>query len=359
MDKVFFTPGPSQILLNVEIYIQEAIKNGICSISHRGKEFEDIFQNSISSLRNILNVPEDFHIFFISSATEAMERIIENCVESCSFHFVNGAFSDRFFKTALELRKSPKKIEAQYGDGFEFSKITVPDNSELVCLTQNETSTGVALNMQDIYNIKKKYTDKLIAVDIVSSVPYVDIDYSMVDCTFFSVQKGFGMPPGLGVIIVNDAAVKKSQYLQNKSLNIGSYHSFPSLLRSAEKNQTPETPNTLWIYLLDKICNDFMKIGLNKIRNDTDKKANLLYDFFDSNSKYKPFVKNKYFRSKTIIVVNVPNSIDIIDKLKSHGFIVGSGYKEFKDKQIRIANFPAHKIDDIKRLIKIIKSIEL
>ena len=352
MQKIFFTPGPTQLYPNVAKYVKEALKEEVCSISHRGNEFQQIFHNTIKSLRKVLRIPESYHVFFLSSATEAMERVIENLVAENSYHFVNGAFSERFFTIAQELGKSPMKCEAEWGKGFDFNE-KIPD-TEMICFTQNETSTGTAIDLEDIYNIKKDHDDKIIVADIVSSVPYVDIGYNKVDCAFFSVQKGFGLPAGLGVLIVNDKCIEKAQYLQDKNYDIGSYHSFPSLLKSADKNQTPETPNVLGIYLLGKVCDELDKIGIGNIRKETEKKAQIIYDFFDAHVSYKPFVQNKGIRSKTVITINVLNSAALIKKISDCSFVVGSGYKELKDRQIRIANFPMHKIEDVERMLKLI-----
>lgn len=356
MKKIFFTPGPTQLYGSIPEYINEAIKNDICSISHRGKRFEEILQDTTSSLKKLLNVPNDFNVLFLSSATEAMERIIENCVEKSSFHLVNGAFSKRFFDMAVELKKSPQKIEVGNGQGFDFGKIQIPENAELVCFTQNETSTGAAIDMGNVYEIKRKNPEKLVAVDIVSSAPYVDVDYGLVDCTFFSVQKGFGLPAGLGVVIVNGEIMEKSNFLHNNNYNIGSYHSFLSLLKYSQKNQTPETPNVLGIYLLGKICNELSHIGIGKIRKETEEKAGIIYGFSEKHQKYKPFVKNNDFQSKTVIAIDtLEDTQKIIRKLEQNGFIVGSGYKEFKDKQIRIANFPMHNVEDVKKLLSYVE----
>lgn len=353
MKKIFFTPGPTQLYESMPAYINEAVERNICSISHRGGEFKDIFQHATSGLKKLLNVPNNFNVFFISSATEAMERIIGNCVERHSFHFVNGEFSRRLFETARELKKFPEKSEVEPWEEIDFNA-KIPENAELICLTQNETSTGTAIKMEKIYKIKKENPNKLIAIDIVSSVPYVDVDYSMVDCAFFSVQKGFGMPPGLGVIVANEKAIEKSRLLAEKGLSTGSYHSFISLQESAKKSQTPETPNVLGIFLLGRITEELHEKGILNIRKETEEKANAIYNFFDKHDSYKPFIKNKGIRSRTVITINVGDSQATIKKLAEHGYIVGAGYKDYKDRQIRIANFPMHRIEDVKRLLEII-----
>src|SRR5690349_4699717 len=91
-----FTPGPSQLYFTVSDHARQAFKEGIPSISHRSKTFEQISKQTTEGLRQLLNIPQDFHIFFTGSATEIWERIIQNLVEENSFHLVNGSFSKRF-----------------------------------------------------------------------------------------------------------------------------------------------------------------------------------------------------------------------------------------------------------------------
>jgi phosphoserine aminotransferase len=353
MKKIFFTPGPTQLYDSVKGHIEEAIERNICSMSHRGNEFQNIFENTSSSLKKLLSIPKSSHVFFVSSATEAMERVIENCVEKRSLHFVNGEFSKRFYEAAQELKKSPEKTEAEPSEEFDFG-VKIPENTELLCFTQNETSTGTAVEMDRIHNIKKENPEKLAAIDIVSSVPYADVDYSLIDCAFFSVQKGFGMPAGLGIIVANEKTIEKSKSLMKKNLNIGTYHNFVSLLSSSQKSQTPETPNMLGIFLLGKIADELNRKGIANLRKETEEKSSLIYDFFDGHDSYRPFIQNRSIRSKTVITINVRNSMETIKKLSEHNFIVGAGYKDYKDRQIRIANFPMHKIGDVRRMLEVI-----
>lgn len=359
MKRIFFTPGPSQLYPTVAKHIINALAEDIPSISHRGEKFHEIFRSTQEALRKLLKIPKNHKIFFLSSGTEAMERIIENTVEEYSLHFVNGAFSKKFYQTAVELGKKPVKIEAKPGDGFNFESVKIPNKVELLCFTHNETSTGVALPVDDIYRIKKRYKNKLMAVDTVSSAPFIDIDYKLVDLVFFSVQKGFGLPAGLGVVIVSPKAIEKYKFLKQKKARVGSYHSFDSLLKYADKFETPETPNVLAIYLLGKVCQDMVgsaRHRLVEIRRETEEKADLLYNFFGRRDGFSLFVKNPRYRSKTVIVIETKSdSLEIIERLKKKGLVVGSGYKDFKNKHIRIANFPAHSVDDMKRLIREIK----
>ena len=193
----------------------------------------------------------------------------------------------------------------------------------------------------------------LFSLDTVSSIPYVDVDYSLIDCVYFSVQKGFGLPAGLGVLIITPAALEKSFQLQNKGLNIGSYHNFPELFKYEQKFQAPETPNVLNIFLLSKVAEDMLKIGIDKIRKQTEQKENLFHKFFKKNTEYKYFVPSEKNRSKTVLVVRPPEgSVKLLEKLKKHGLIVGKGYGKYKEEYIRISNFPAHSVTNVKKLLQ-------
>ena len=356
MKKVFFTPGPSQLYPSVPSHIKTALDEHIAEISHRGESFKQIFANSTNNLKKLLSIPQDYSIFFTGSATEAMERVIENCVETSSYHFVNGAFSKRFYSIAVELKKKPIKNEVEPGKGFDFKNIEIPDEAELICFTHNESATGVMLPEEEIASFKKRYPDKLIAVDVVSSIPYVNLDYTLMDFVFFSVQKGFGLPAGMGVMIVSPKALEKAAYLQKKGLNIGSYHNFISLKIFADKNVTPETPPVLLMYLFEKVTEEMTKLGIHTIRKQTEVKAKLLYDYLDSFNPSAAFITEKKFRSQTIIVCQFGEHIEKIKKeAKEKGMIVGTGYDPYKLTQIRIANLPAHSLEEIKMLLEILK----
>lgn len=356
MKKVFFTPGPSQLYPTVTKHIGIALRDNIASVSHRGELFHEIYENTQISLRKLLKIPRKHRIFFLSSGTEAMERIIENTVGSTSTHFVNGAFSERFWQIASSLGKKATKIVASEGAGFNLAGVKIDKNTELVCFTHNETSTGVTTALSDIYKIKKENRDILVAVDTVSSAPYANINYKYVDICFFSVQKGFGLPAGLGVVIVNPDVLKASEVLRRKNYPVGTYHSFGEISKYDQKFETPETPNVLAIYLLGKVAQDMLKIGMRRIRKEIENKADFLYSSCEGKEGLEPFVKDERFRSKTVIVLETKSdSLTIINRLKKRGLVVGSGYKDFKSKHIRIANFPAHTLADFKRLIRELK----
>jgi phosphoserine aminotransferase len=350
--RIFFTAGPSQYYTTVPQHLHDAMEAQIPSISHRGPEFADIYQTAISSLRDFLNIPETHHIFFFSSATEIWERLIENCVEKKSYHFVNGVFGERFAWAARMLQKEVIVQERPFGTGFDFDSTEIPDDVELVGLTHNESSNGVMLKMEDIHALKDRYPQMLITLDVVSSVPYPVMDFTKLDAVYFSVQKGFGLPAGLGVCILSPQAFEKSQTLYKKGAMVGTYHNFQEMAKYASKSQTTETPNVMNLYLLGKVTQDLAARGIDRIRAETEEKARLLYEFFDAHPRYKPFINDHSLRSQTLIVVKTNgDSPQLVESLLQKDMEIGYGYGEWKDQHIRIANFPVHTLGDVKRLI--------
>lgn len=352
MKQTFFTVGPSQLYPTIPGHIKNALQENIFSLSHRSKRFSEIYKETATNLRQLLNIPATHHIFFTSCALEGMERTIQNTVEKKSFHFVNGSFSREFWQIAVDLKKDVERFDGPNDEGFDFANAKIPKNTELICVVQNETSIGVAIPMEEIYQLKTENPQALIAIDVVSSIPYITIDFSLIDITIFSVQKGFGLPAGLGVLIVNEKALEKASLLAKKNSNIGSYHNFPKLLEFEKKFQTRETPNVGTIYLLGKVTEDMLAYGIETIRNETENKVKLIYDFFENYKKYQPYVKDPY-RSKTTIVIDVNGESEkIVKKLAEKGYIVSQGYGKRKDMHMRIANFPSLSIQQVKNFLK-------
>ena len=350
---LFYTVGPAALYYTVEEHLKNALKKQIPSISHRSLEFQNIYRKAAGNLRELLGIPESYYILFVGSGTESWERILENCVESTSCHLVNGAFSKRFAQTAAALNLKTEIIKTPDGQCFQPEEIILSNNSELIALTHNETSTGVMQPAQDIAKLREAFPDTLLAIDVVSSAPYLPFPVSLADSFFFSVQKGFGLPAGLGVWVVNERCLRKAEQKQENGHSIGSYHSIPSLVEQAVKYQTPETPNVLGIYLLGQVLEDMNQKGMKQLKQETEYKAAVLYQALETCTYLKPFVSNAACRSKTTIVAELQDesqSEKIHKYLKEKNMLVSTGYGDYKNKHIRLANFPTHSKEQIEML---------
>jgi len=353
MKQIYFTPGPAELYPTFAGHWQTAMDAQLGSISHRSQQFRDIYRHTDEQLRELLRIPDTHAIFFTGSASEVWERMLLNCVEHESFHAVNGSFSRKFYDYAHGLHKFAHLQEKPFGEGFDATDIDVPEYAELVCLTHNETSAGVQMKPAEMHKLKKKYPKKLFCVDMVSSAPYPDLDFSLIDSAFFSVQKAFGMPAGLGVWIVNELCLAKAERLQKyESLTIGAHHTLPTLWKNYRTFETPATPNVMFIYVLGKLAEDFNKIGITTIRKQTEERAKTIYKFLEKSDRFSPFVAAERHRSQTVVVANTKKPAgEVVRAARQAGMILGSGYGKLKDTQIRIANFPATSAEQIDALL--------
>jgi phosphoserine aminotransferase len=337
------------------------MENKIGSISHRSQQFKDIYAHAVAGLRQLLQLPDNYEVLFLSSANEVWERAIQNLVQEESFHLVNGSFSKRFYEIAGELGKKAGKHEVPFGEGFRPEEVAIPGSAELVALIHNETSSGASMPVADITHYRNAApADALLFVDAVSSLPHPAFDYSLIDSVYFSVQKCFGLPAGLGVWLLNERCIAKAEALQAAGIAIGSYHAVPAMISKAKANQTNETPNVLNIYLLGQVLDDMNKKGIATIREETEAKARLIYDFLESSDNFDIAVMESAHRSLTTIVANTKLPASEVNKyLAPFDMAVGSGYGSNKETQVRIANFPTHSLAQIQALISKLESLEI
>ena len=318
---IYFTAGPSQIYPTVPKHLENAIAENIMSISHRGAEFMAIYAAMESGLRAVLEIPADYKIFVFSSATEIWERIAENCIEKESFHLVNGNFSSSFQNIVQLAGKKANAFTVADGSGFDLDEIEIPASAELIAAIANESSTGVMLPAEDLAKLRDQHPEKLIVVDAVSAVPTWEGKISDLDGLYFSVQKGFGLPAGLGVLILSPRMLAKGLELEAKGQMVGTYHRFSSLLEKSEKHQTPATPNVLGIYLLAKVCEDMLR-HLDEIKSEHRAKYNLLCEWIAAHPQLSLAIAHSRDRSNTVVVANHTYADGGKAKLKVDGKVI-------------------------------------
>lgn len=354
---ITFTPGPSHLSNEMKWFLREAIELDIASVSHRSSYFSEFSKSARDGLRTFFQVPDEYKIFYTYSATESMEIIVRSTVLSRSHHFMNGAFSKRFYDTALDLWKKPTVEELEIGE-WKYSD-EVPEDAELICITCTETSTWVMVEDGYISHMRKKYSEKLIAVDITSSGWGIVHHIPDADMWFFSLQKCFGLPAGMAILIMNEKAIEKSQQVYAQTKDIGSVHSLHHLLLRRKDYQTSETPNVLDIYLLSKQMEVFNKIGMQWMYEQTLKKREFIDKSIRENSWLYEFVKDPSLRAKTVAVIGMnPAKIDkAMSTLKNEGIILGAGYGPLAFSTIRVANFPSHTDENLEALFYHLKKV--
>lgn len=351
---ISFYPGPSRIHDEIPRYVKEAAQEGILSMNHRSAEFIAMAKKTATLLRKKLSVPGDYTILYTSSATECWEIIAQSLIAEKSYHFFSGAFGKKWFEYTLALNKNAEAILFSREEQLDPKEFSLPYQQAVLCLTQNETSNGTQLDSAVLKQFRAKNPRALIAVDATSSMAGVHLDFKQADIWFASVQKCFGLPAGLAVLVCSPQGLSRAKAIQEKV----HYNSLASMIAMMEKWQTTHTPNVLNIYLLMRVLETMN--GIKDIHKTTVERFKKWEAYAENTKLLKPLIENKRVRSFTVLPLQgEPKTIDFIKKkAKKQGFLLGEGYGDLKQTTLRIANFPAIKPREINGLMSFLRSLE-
>ena len=338
-----FYPGPSKIYAHVGSLLPEAFDSGLLSMNHRSESFMSMMHFTLDTVKQKLDIPQDYEVFLVSSATESWEIIAQSFSDSF-FHLYNGAFGQKWMEYTAKLNRQVAGLEFGFNEEPSFNFVDSLKPQDLVCLTHNETSNGSALPNTFLENLRTTIGN-VIAVDATSSMAGVSLPWKSADIWFASVQKCFGLPAGLAVMVV-------SPYAISRAVEIGEdnhYNSFNFIRKNFQKWQTPYTPNILGIYLLGKSMESIATIEV--ISEEITARAHDLYSFFERIGL--DFVVNQgNVQSKTVLALNMKEEpLSELKRLaKQHEILLGNGYGDWKSNSFRIANFPAISAMEIEQL---------
>ncbi len=351
---ISFYPGPSRVHDEIPSYVKDAYKAGILSVNHRSDEFMRLSEKTITLLKNRLEIPQDYTVFYTTSATECWEIIAQSLISKNSYHYFNGSFGKKWFEYTRRLRSGARPFEFGLNEQLDPAKLRTSKHPGVICITQNETSNGTQITGNTLAGIRERYPQHLIAVDATSSMGGIALDFPHADIWFASVQKCFGLPAGLGIMACSPASMARAKDIGEED----HYNSMTFMAGMMEKWQTPFTPNVLNIYLLCRVLEETRPIRTQSAR--TIDRYSTWVRFLKERKTLRHLVDNEEVRSFTVIPVHAKE--DLITEVKSrarrNGFLLGEGYGELKASTFRIANFPAIRKKEIRALMKFLKDYQ-
>lgn len=345
MYKKLFIPGPT----HVDDEILEAM--AVPMIGHRDSLYSDLHGAVVTKLKKFLGT--DGHIYLsTSSSTGMMEGAIRNLVHKKVLMTDCGAFSKRWAEIAELNGKEIDIIKVEMGQATTpemVDEYLAQGGFEAVCITHNETSTGVMNPIQEIGAlVKEKYPDVLVCVDAVSSMAGTEIkvDEWNLDVVLAGTQKAFALPPGLCVVTVSDRALEKSLSVENR----GYYFNFEELEKKAVKDQTPATPAISLVNALNVQLDRIYAEGVdNRFQRHLDMAEHVRWW---TRKNFALYSDEKYL-SPTVTNVHNTREIDVGGlnaELAKRGAMLSNGYGALKGKCFRIAHMGDLQISDVQWL---------
>jgi phosphoserine aminotransferase len=342
-----FYPGPSKVHPEALEFIREAFDQGIVSINHRSARFEALLKDTLEVLHAKWNIPSDYTIYFISSATEAWEIVAQSLIERQSLHIYNGAFGKKWAHYTQQIYPEAQSLAFDSQEGLTELNLPNLDQIDSICLVQSETSNGTGQKIT-----RAAFGDALIAVDATSSMGGIELPWAEADVWLASVQKCIGIPAGLGIMICSPKALARAEKLGRKS----HYNDVLLMEENRQRFQTHYTPNVLSIYLLNRLTHLLPNLSL--IDAQTRKKMQIWEDFWETNKHWglTCLIENPDLRLPTVLALHgEPKQIQKIQQTcMAAGIELGKGYGDWQATTVRIANFPSHTEKDIETLIQLL-----
>lgn len=284
-ERIFnFSAGPAVIPVPVLEEAQEDMLSlpdvgmSVMEISHRSKTFDQIFNKAELGLRELLNIPENYHLLFLQGGASLQFSMIPmNFLpsEGSADYVITGSWGKKALKEAK--REGKTNVAATMADGG-FTR--VPGNDELkldskaayVHITSNETIEGVEWKQEPAVGEVPLIADA--SSDILSRPIPVD-KYAII---YAGAQKNMG-PSGVTLVIVRDDLLRRIPE---------GLHTMLDYRTHVENKSLYNTPNTWGIYILGLVCQWLKdKGGLAGMHQLNETKAQLIYDAIDSTDFYR------------------------------------------------------------------------
>ena len=349
---ITFAPGPSKVYDAVPQYLQDAYTQGILSANHRSAVFMNLYRETEQLFREKLQVPADFTLLFTSSATESWEIISQSLVEQSSYHLYSGSFGKKWLEYAQYILPATQGQKLGANESIPVDQLQLGPDVDLIAVTQNETANASQVPMTVLKALAARYPEKMIAVDTTSSMGGIALDFSLADVWYASVQKCFGLPAGLGILLLSGKAKEKVARKGEK----GRYNSLSFMLENAASYQTHYTPNVLGIYLLFRVLQDMDPIA--QVDTRLRLRMETLEQTISQSAAFQLLVDNPATRSTTVAAISGEEQAIVAIKkaAEKEGMQLGGGYGPLKASSFRIANFPAITDAEFMRLVDFLKS---
>lgn len=346
----FFLPGPTEVHPDV----LDAMR--LPMIGHRGRAMRELLERIDPTLRRMFGADRPVYIS-TSSATGFMETAVRNLGGKRVLCLVCGAFSERFYDIALACGLAADRLDVDWGlpnqpEQLRSALAENPGRYDLVTVVHSETSTGVLNPVADLAAVVGAFDEVLLAVDGVSSVGGIPIEFDGwgVDFLLTGAQKALALPPGLAFAVASDRALERARSVSAR----GFYFDLVEFDARARAFSTTNTPAVSLLYALERQLQRIGAEGVPERFERHRRMAERTWQWVDwladvSGESYRVLAPAGY-RSPTVTAVSLPDGTGgarVVGDLAERGITIATGYGKMKDAAIRIGHMGDHTQDEL------------
>ncbi len=284
MNRVYnFSAGPSMLPLTV---LEKAQRDLLCygdtgmsvmEMSHRSPAFEPIIADAEAKLRAVMSIPDNYKVLFLqggaSTQFAAVPLNLMNKNKKADY-ILSGQFSTKAYQEAQkygDVVAAASSKDANFSRIPETTRASFRPDADYVHICFNNTIYGTKFNyIPDTGDIP-------LVADMSSCIISEPVDVSKFGMIYAGAQKNMA-PAGVTVVIVREDLIGNAR------------PDTPAMLDyklAADNGSMYNTPPCWSIYIAKLVYEWIEELGgLTEMKKLNEKKANLLYDYLDSQDYY-------------------------------------------------------------------------
>lgn len=337
MSRVYnFSAGPAALPLEVLESIREDIPNwqgtgmSVMELSHRSAEFVELAARAEASVRELLNIPDDYSVLFPQGgATMQMAMAPLNLASAGqkADYVVTGSWGKKAVNEAKKFCDARTIADAS-DENFTYipdeASWDRSDDAAYLHYTPNETIAGVEYHFIPGGDIP-------LVADMSSTILSRPIDVSRFGVIYAGAQKNIG-PAGITLVIVRNDLLERAPA------------SIPHLMTwraYAESDSMTNTPPTFAWYVADQVFEWLKgKGGVEAIAEVNARKANKLYAAIDESAFYSNPVREDCRSWMNVPFILADDSLDktFLEESKAAGLTNLKGHRSVGGMRASIYN---------------------
>lgn len=353
MKKHNFYAGPSILPQDTIKATADAVLNfagtglSLLEVSHRGKEFQAVMDETVALFKEILNIPDGYEVVFVGGGASLQFCMVPfNFLKTKAAYLNTGVWAGKALKEA-KFFGEVVEVASSKDENFCYipKNYTVPADADYFHITTNNTIYGTELHKDPEVSVP------LIA-DMSSDIFSRPIDIQKYDCIYGGAQKNLA-PAGVTFAIVKTSALGKVE------------RAIPTMLdyrTHVDKGSMFNTPPCTAVFgALQTLKWLKAQGGVEEMMRRKVQKADCLYSEIERNKLFRSTVKNEEDRSYMNICFVMNDEYKELEK-EFIDFATGKGMMGIKGHRsvggFRASTYNALPLESVQALVEVMKEFE-
>ena len=320
----------------------------VMEMSHRSKPFEKIIQKAEATLRELMNIPDNYKVLFLQGGASTQFAMIPlNLMKNGKCDLVNtGQWSKNAKSEASKYGKVnviASSEDATFNYIPELDKSKFDPDADYFYITYNNTIYGTRYTeLPDTGNVP-------LVADISSNILSEEMDVSKFGILFAGAQKNVG-PAGVTVVIIREDLIGHAMDITPTMLDYKIH---------ADNDSLYNTPPTFSIYVAGLVF-EWVKErgGVKAMQEINEKKAAMLYNFLDESELFRGTVvpKDRSLMNVPFVLPTEELNDKFIKEATAAGFVNLKGHRTVGGMRASIYN--AMPVEGVEKLVAFMKKFE-